>query len=109
MSAILPIPAAPGIRRRDSSTGGAGGDYGEAHGGKREVGQKQELADSIMTSMKTCIETERIKYSPSSQAGKAFTYAYTRRDNMMRYPKDGRLRLDNNLAEDASRPVALEK
>ena len=33
--------------------------------------------------------------------------AYTRWDNMMRCLEDGRLLLDNNLAENAIRPIAL--
>lgn len=45
--------------------------------------------------------------SESSQIGKAITYAYTRWDNMMRYLKDGRLLLDNKLAENEIRPVTL--
>jgi hypothetical protein len=40
-----------------------------------------------------------VKYSESSLTGKAITYAYTRWDNKMRYLDDGRLLLDNNLAE----------
>ena len=50
---------------------------------------------------------EGLKYSESSLIGKAITYAYTRWDNMMRYLDDGRLLLDNNLAENEIRPVTL--
>lgn len=57
--------------------------------------------------MKLWMETEGIKYSESSQMGKAITYAYTRWDNMMHYLDDGRLLLDNNLAENEIRPITL--
>ena len=57
--------------------------------------------------MKLWMETEGIKYSESSQTGKAITYAYTRWDNMMHYLDDGRLLLDNNLAENEIRPITL--
>ena len=60
-----------------------------------------------MQALKLWMETEGIKYSPSSLIGKAITYAYTRWDNMMRYLEDGRIRIDNNLAENAIRPVTL--
>ena len=60
-----------------------------------------------MEAMKTWMETEGIKYSPQSLIGKAVSYAYTRWDNMMRCLEDGRLLLDNNLAENAIRPIAL--
>lgn len=57
--------------------------------------------------MKVWMETEGIKYSPNSQAGKAITYAYTRWGNMMRCLEDGRLLWDNNLAENVIRPITL--
>lgn len=69
--------------------------------------KRQELAKPIMEAMKVWMETEGIKYSPSSQIGKAVTYAYTRWDNMMHYLEDGRLLIDNNLAENAIRPITL--
>ena len=69
--------------------------------------KRQELSKPIMDAMKVWMETEGVKYSESSQIGKAITYAYTRWDNMMRYLEDGRLLLDNNLAENEIRPVTL--
>ena len=69
--------------------------------------RRNELARPIMEAMKLWMETEGIKYSESSQIGKAITYAYTRWDNMMHYLDDGRLLLDNNLAENEIRPITL--
>ena len=69
--------------------------------------RRNELARPIMEAMKMWMETEGVKYSESSQIGKAITYAYTRWDNMMRYLEDGRLLLDNNLAENEIRPITL--
>ena len=69
--------------------------------------KRQELSKPIMEAMKLWMETEGVKYSESSQIGKAINYAYTRWDNMMRYLEDGRLLLDNNLAENEIRPVTL--
>lgn len=69
--------------------------------------KRRELTRPIMEGMKTWMETEGIKYSPQSLIGKAVSYAYTRWDNMMRCLEDGRLLLDNNLAENAIRPIAL--
>ena len=71
--------------------------------------KRRELARPIMEAMKAWMETEGIKYSPRSQAGKAITYAYTRWDNMMRCLEDGRLLWDNNLAENVIRPIALSR
>ena len=69
--------------------------------------KRQELARPIMEAMKLWMETEGVKYSESSLIGKAITYTYTRWDNMMRYLEDGRLLLDNNLAENEIRPITL--
>ena len=69
--------------------------------------KRQELSKPIMEALKLWMETEGVKYSESSLIGKAITYAYTRWDNMMRYLEDGRLLLDNNLAENEIRPITL--
>jgi transposase len=44
---------------------------------------------------------------PKSPTGKAMAYCITRWDNLMNYLKDGSLEIDNNLAENAIRPIAL--
>ena len=69
--------------------------------------KRQQLARPIMEAMKQWMETEGVKYSESSEIGKAVTYAYTRWDNMMHYLDDGRILLDNNLAENEIRPITL--
>ena len=69
--------------------------------------KRRQLAKPIMEAMKVWMETEGIKYSESSETGKAVTYAYTRWGNMMHYLDDGRILLDNNLAENEIRPITL--
>ena len=69
--------------------------------------ERTKKARPIMEALKLWMETEGIKYSPNSLIGKAITYAYTRWNNMMRYLDDGRVRIDNNLAENAIRPITL--
>ena len=44
---------------------------------------------------------------PKSQIGKAMAYAYSRWDALSAYLYDGNLLIDNNLVENAIRPVAL--
>ena len=44
---------------------------------------------------------------PKSQIGKAMAYAYARWDALSAYLYDGNLQIDNNLVENAIRPVAL--
>jgi len=51
---------------------------------------------------------EEIKSTlPKSQIGKAMAYAYARWDALSAYLYDGSLHIDNNLVENAIRPVAL--
>lgn len=51
---------------------------------------------------------EEIKNTlPKSQIGKAMAYAYARWDALSAYLYDGKLEIDNNLVENAIRPVAL--
>ena len=69
--------------------------------------KRTELAKPIMDAMKVWMENEGVKYSERSLMGKAITYAYNRWENMMHYLDDGRILLDNNLAENAIRPITL--
>ena len=80
-------------------------EAGLSHDERKE--RRQELARPILEAMRAWMETEGVKYSPRSQAGKAITYAYTRWDNMTRCLEDGRLLWDNNLAENVIRPITL--
>jgi transposase len=51
---------------------------------------------------------EEIKNTlPKSQIGKAKAYAYARWDALSAYLYDGNLQIDNNLVENAIRPIAL--
>ena len=51
---------------------------------------------------------EEIKTTlPKSQIGKAMTYAYARWDALSAYLYDGNLKIDNNLCENALRPISL--
>lgn len=68
---------------------------------------RQELSRPIMEAIMLWMETEGIKFSGASLMGKAVTYAFTRWEEMSRYLEDGRLRIDNNLAENAIRPIVL--
>ena len=61
----------------------------------------------LMEQMRKWMETEGVRFSPNSLTGKAVTYAYNRWDNMMHVLDDGRLLLDNNLAENEIRPITL--
>ena len=68
---------------------------------------RQLKSRPVMDEIKEWIESQGIKYSPESLIGKAVTYTCNRWTNMMCYLEDGRIRLDNNLAENEIRPITL--
>jgi len=53
------------------------------------------------------IFAEEKKTLPKSQIGKAMRYAMERWDKLSAYLQDGSLQIDNNLVENAIRPIAL--
>lgn len=74
---------------------------------KEKKSKREELSRPIMTAMRSWMENEGIKYGERTLIGKAVRYAYTRWDKMMIYLEDGCLLIDNNLAENAIRPVTI--
>ena len=68
---------------------------------------RQEKAKPIMGKIKALLlEREKIT-PPKSLLGKAIAYALGQWDRVVIYLEDGRLRPDNNLAENAIRPFAV--
>ena len=68
---------------------------------------RQQKSAPLMQEMKQWMENEGLFYSERTLIGKAVTYAWNRWPNMKRILEDGRLKLDNNLAENEIRPVTL--
>lgn len=64
-------------------------------------------AKPIMEELKEWFEQIAVKYGSGTLLGKAAGDAYIRWNNMMRYLEDGRIRIDNNLAENEIRPITL--
>jgi transposase len=69
--------------------------------------KRQELAKPILEDMEKYMLDQRNKVLPKSSIGIAFNYALTIFDNMKRYIEDGRFQIDNNLTENAIRPLAI--
>ena len=68
---------------------------------------RQQKARPAMEELKGWLEQMAVKYGSSTLLGKAAGYAYVRWSNMMRYIDDGRIKIDNNLAENELRPITL--
>ena len=68
---------------------------------------RQERAIPILTGIFEKLEELKQQTIPSEPLHKAVGYALNQRKALCRYIEDGRLRPDNNLAENAIRPIAV--
>lgn len=73
------------------------------------MSKRQKQALPILDELEQWMETTYPKVLPKSQMGQAIAYAYTLWPRMRNYLKDGKLKIDNNLAENAIRPIALSR
>jgi transposase len=68
---------------------------------------RQAKAVAVMEELENWLLTERLQVLPKSAIGKAIAYLIPRFNKIAMYLEDGRLEIDNNLAENLIRPVAL--
>ena len=68
---------------------------------------RSRLAYPIMVAFEKWLVSEYPKVLPKGRIGKAIRYTYNIYHKLTRYHLDGRLKMDNNLAENAIRPLAL--
>ena len=55
------------------------------------------------------LRAEQLKSQPSLKYGKAITYALNQEEKAMRLFEDGRLELDNNMAERTVKPYVINR
>ena len=70
---------------------------------------RQALSHPMLEDLRAEMETERRRLSGKSAPGKALQYALGRWDALTRYLDDGRLAIDNNLAERLLRGIAVTR
>jgi len=68
---------------------------------------RTRLSYPIMVAFEKWIVSEYPKVLPKGRIGKALSYTYGIYHKLTRYHLDGRLKIDNNLGENAIRPIAL--
>ncbi|MEA1948441.1 MAG: IS66 family transposase [Thermodesulfobacteriota bacterium] len=68
---------------------------------------RQREANPVLNEMKAWLDTTALQVLPKSALGKAIGYMLGRWKYLKRYVEDGRFEIDNNLIENAIRPVAL--
>ena len=74
---------------------------------EQRLALRQEEARPIMDELKAWLLENRDQVLPKDSIGEAITYACNRWKYMERYLEDGKLEIDNNLVENAIRPVAI--
>ena len=68
---------------------------------------RQQYAKPILERLRSWLDDSLPKVLPGSAAGKALNYLHNEWDKLARYLDDGRLEIDNNLAENAIRPFVV--
>jgi len=68
---------------------------------------RQEHAKPVLKELETWLRHNHLTTLPQSKIGKAIAYALKRWDKLQRYTEYGQVEIDNNLVENAIRPVAL--
>jgi hypothetical protein len=68
---------------------------------------RQQEAKPILEAMKAYLDEQALVVTPSSLIGKAIAYTLKRWKKLTAYLDDGRIEIDNNLIENAIRPLAL--
>ncbi len=68
---------------------------------------REQQAVPILENLKAWMMDAYSRVVPQSTIGKALSYSLQRWDKLSRYTTDGRLQIDNNLVENAIRPVAI--
>ena len=68
---------------------------------------RSRLSYSIMVAFEKWMLNEYPQVLPKGRIGKAIRYTYNIFPKLTRYHLDGRLKIDNNLGENAIRPIAL--
>jgi len=68
---------------------------------------REQLAKPILTDLHLWMKEQAIQVTPKSPIGKALEYTLMRWHKLIAYCNNGILEIDNNLIENAIRPVAL--
>ncbi|MGL1888008.1 MAG: IS66 family transposase [Reichenbachiella sp.] len=79
----------------------AGADWQE------KTRRRQKEAVPVLQGLKNWMLAQAAQVPPSSPLGKAIAYSLPRWDGLSAYAEHGQVEIDNNLAENAIRPIAI--
>ena len=69
--------------------------------------QRLKISYPTIRLFETWMKETYLKVLPNSKMGDAIEYTYSLLPRLSRYVNDGRINIDNNLIENAIRPLAL--
>ena len=69
--------------------------------------RRQTYSIPLLQNLKDWMDQQALIVTPGCPTGKALTYAIKRWDNLIKYAHTGNVEIDNNLVENAIRPLAL--
>ena len=76
-------------------------------GPEERLALRQQISRPIWDELFAYLRAELEKTLPKSPIGAAIAYTLKRKENLERFLLDGRLEMDNNLVENAIRPIAI--
>lgn len=76
-----------------------------SHAQRYELRQRESVP--VLNQMHQWLKETILKVTPQSASGKALAYSCSRWEKLMLYASDGKLEIDNNLVENAIRPIAI--
>jgi transposase len=76
---------------------------------ERRRGEREARSKPLLDALRAWMLAQRRRLSGKSALGKALQYALNRWDALARYVEDGRLSIDNNLAERQLRGIAVTR
>ena len=74
---------------------------------EKRLAFRQEHARPVMDELEAWLQENIAQVLPKGKIGQAVQYALNRWKHAKRCPEDGKLEIDNNLVENAIRPVAI--
>lgn len=74
---------------------------------QQRLAVRQEKSVPILSQIKIWLTENQLQVVPKSPIGKAISYMHQRWDKLIIFANEGLLEIDNNLVENAIRPVAL--
>jgi len=79
----------------------------ESMGWEQRTALRKQHAEPVLESLGKWLEEKQYSYRPKSPMGQAIAYAHSRWAGLSAYALHGQMEIDNNLVENAVRPLAV--